>query len=111
MYASDNDDLLPIANRWVDSLGIYKKQGISMRCPEVRSRNRNDYGYAFNIALSGKSRSKSDSNAALVFDSTILAKNASSGLDSLPKPGRHTKRGGAYDNVLQIDGSVHSEMK
>ena len=62
----------------------------------------NAYGYAMNAALSSTKRSAvTDPTATpLLFDSTILTKNAASGIDTLPKPGRHN--GG--NNVAYTDG-------
>ena len=109
LYAADSDDHLPIASRWMDELRPFEQFGTQMRCPAVRGRQRGKFGYAFNASLSGKQRSKSDSKASIVFDSTLMDKNAFAGLETLPKPGRHSEKQKKFDNVLLLDGSVHSQ--
>ena len=102
MYAADNDDSLPPASAWMDKLQPLVRSGRAFRCPTMRMRGFGAYGYAMNSALSaGKKSAIADPAATpLLFDSTLLAKNAASGIETLPSPGRHN--GG--NNVAYADG-------
>lgn len=105
LYASDNDGYLPEAGRWMDQIERYGPERI-LRCPEARTIRRSAYGYAFNSALGSANLSKAKGTTPLVFDSTLLDRNAASGLETLPRPGRHVFAGGPVDNVLLVDGGV-----
>ena len=104
MYAVDSDDSLPPATAWMDKLQPFVRSGRAFRCPAVRMQGFNAYGYAMNVALSSNKRSAvADPSAKpLLFDSTLLTKNAASGIETLPQSGRHN--GG--NNVAYADGHM-----
>jgi len=95
MYSGDNDDRLPSATRWIDQTSSYKGAGIdwemTCRSPKAYEENHTSYGFAFRRSLSAHDVNKIDdlTTRVLIFDSTILTRNASSELDTLPKPGRY----------------------
>lgn len=99
LYTSDNDDRLPTAN-WMDAAAPYVSGTASadaFRCPAVAT---GGYGYAFNSGLLGINVTTVDSPSTtpLVFDSTILTRNALS-LPGTTSPDRH-----AGDVTLYLDG-------
>jgi len=103
-YSQDYDDRLPDEGRWMDLEMPYVK----------REREFHDrwgladglYGYAFRRSASGKMLDSFDSPAKfeLVFDSTLLQRNAHSETSTLPKPGRH----GGFDSIGFLDGHAKS---
>ena len=94
IYAADYDDRLPIADQWVDLLMPYTKNENLFRSPEVIKQDPTGYGIAFRKEFSAKPPKYFDDPArqVLMFDSTILSRNANSGLETLPNPGRHKSR-------------------
>jgi len=105
-YAADNDDRLPVADRWMDELQTAGTRDRNLHCPEVRSVNPGAFGYAFNKEMSGKKVSEVKPNTVALFDSTFLTRNATSGIESLPNPGRHKGRGKTSNNLIMLDGSM-----
>ena len=109
MYSEEHDDCLPIANDWMDSVSQYVKKQVDFHSPGLNDRNplkEPAYGIAFMAPLSAVKLSSIENPAqrALIFDSTLERRNASSGLDTLPKPPRfgRTETGG---NVISfVDG-------
>lgn len=93
MYASDYDERFPVSSRWVDSLMSYTKNEDIFRSSTATPKNPLDYGFAFRKEFSLKpikDFAEPEHQVAL-FDSTILSRNATSGLESLPKPGRYSR--------------------
>ncbi|MHB8637062.1 MAG: hypothetical protein ACYC96_11395 [Fimbriimonadaceae bacterium] len=111
LYATDNDDRLPMASTWMDSLAKYDRGRRDFYSPGVRqpnSRQPRAYGIAFMRSLSGVKLDavQRPTERVLLFDSTLTERNASSGLETLPKPPRYgsAETGG---NVLAfVDGHV-----
>lgn len=91
IYAADYDDRLPIAEKWVDLTSDYTEDPSVYRSPEATPNDPNDYGFAFRKEFSKLNLAKAEAPAAqvMIFDSTLLQKNASSGLETLPSPGRY----------------------
>lgn len=103
IYASDNDGKLPLAGNWVDATLPYVRTLSTYRSPVVERRVPTDFGYAYNSALSGADLSTSDRGTTVsIFDSTILTRNASSDLSTLPRPPRY----GSANTIVYLDGHV-----
>lgn len=111
VYATDNDDRLPLASNWMDSVYKFDPSGrdfISPMVGQTEFGGGTRYGIAFMAPLSGV-EVKSVAHPAehvMLFDSILMGRNASSGLETVPKPPRfgRTERGG---NVIAfVDGHV-----
>lgn len=111
LYAADNDERLPNADQWMDQVERFGGGTRQFQCPAVRSFDRGGYGYAFNKALSGKSKSEIDPKTQLVFDSSLLLRNANSGAESMPVPGRHIRGRLRVDHAVLEDGSSFAVTK
>lgn len=103
IYANDYDDKYPAASAWISHTEPYSKNMAVYTCPTVKAEGK-QYGYAFYKGLSGQLQTVLDAPSAMpmIFDSTILKKNAYSYLESVPKPGRHE----ASNNFAYADGHV-----
>lgn len=89
LYASDYNQLLPDRDLWMDAIVPYTKNE-PFRCPNLMKDGRTDeYGYCLNASVKTFRNLPSPDVTPLVFESVNLARNASGGIDSLPKPGRH----------------------
>lgn len=107
MYAEDANERFPGRVRWMDATAVYLRPSSSvdksgdrdrdLRCPSVFRRG---YGYAFDAVLSEKKSPAQPEAVPLVYDSSNLARNASDGVTSLPRPARHDGK----DNVAYADG-------
>lgn len=75
MYASDHDDRLTFAGRWIDLTFPYVKQEESYRCPTLK---KGEYGYAMNDAQSSINvkSSKEPAKEVLTFETNDLQRNA-----------------------------------
>lgn len=104
MYAQDNDQTLPPAGQWSDTLqpflGHRTEERPLFHCPAVPESAA--YGYAYNSRVAGKSvlHIASPDSTLLVYDSTTWTKNASDPGTSLPPDGRHNNG----NNVSFADG-------
>ena len=89
MYAQDNKNTLPDADRWVDEIMPYLKSEPLFHDPSAPEGQR--WSYAFNKALSGKKISQiaAPASTVVVFESTLGTKNASDTGASVPLPGWH----------------------
>lgn len=101
LYTADNNDRLPIADRWMDAVQPYAKQESIFKSLEATPEDPNDYGFAFRKEFEKKKVADFADAATrvMVFDSTILSRNANSGLETLPIPGRYgtsSKRGNMF---------------
>lgn len=98
IYATDNDDRLPLCERWMDLTFAYVKNESQLHCPGLDPVKTNQYGYAMNIALSSANESQlaNPDQVALLFDSVILDRNACSNLVGFPDPPRHDKNSIAF---------------
>ena len=87
-YAADFDDHLPVADHWMDAVSVYVPNR-DFRSPDVGVLHRG-FGIAFMKPLSAaKVHSIADpASRVLVFDSTLMVRNAASGLETEPKPPR-----------------------
>jgi hypothetical protein len=94
LYAHDHDDRLPPAASWLDTSRPYWKDPSLTRCPAAKGPVGRVSGYAMNARLGGKSLAtvRNADTIPLLFDAVDLTPNASSSLQSLPSPGRHTWR-------------------
>ncbi len=111
LYAQDWDALPPAAG-WENNNDLISKvrKNQWLHCPAVSNGHDNNYGYAYNDKIAGKSLGDKSSlkempdasKMPLLYDSTNLSKNAHDSFTSLPKPGRHH----GHDNVLYLDGHV-----
>jgi len=99
IYSADNDDAFPRADNWFDVTlnSLQKVRGSPKAAMEDSEFHHHgvlpdrDFGYAFLDKASGIKGENipTDSQFVLIFDSTLLGRNAHSGLDTLPHPGRH----------------------
>lgn len=98
----DHDDALPRASAWTELLRPYVKSERLYTCPTLRRRG--GYGYAMNVEVSGKLRSRIREavNRPLFYDSANRSRNAHDPFTSLPKPPRC--RGG--NGIVFVDGHV-----
>lgn len=99
MYASDYDEILPSAARWMDQTKPYGRDPKIYQCPLVHD----GHGYAMNDALSKKSLAKIDAphSVVAIFETDDLSYNAH-GKPNLSQPGpRHGSRSVGY-----ADGST-----
>jgi hypothetical protein len=111
MYAADYDDRIPPGDRWMDLTKKYVPINRTFQCPVVRTANRASYGYAMNSKMAGKKRSEVDQSEPLIFDSTVLTRNAVADLKTLPVPGRHPGRAGKMDNAILANGNSMALVK
>jgi hypothetical protein len=104
MYVQDYDERLPAQPAWMDVSWPYMKNEALLKCPEVRRSSETGYGYAFNRSLLGKKvGSVPDlSDVPMVYDSSVLDRNACAGPSSLPRPPRHDRQ--RYNVVIHVDG-------
>jgi hypothetical protein len=61
--------------------------------------------------MAGKKRSDLDQREPVVFDSTVLTRNAVAGVETMPVPGRHATKSGKWDNAVLLNGSTTSLVK
>lgn len=108
IYAADNDDHLPPPN-WMDSISFDLQGGErTYHCPKVRSQENGGFGYAFSSDAIGK-RTPSfhvPATQPMIFDSTLLQRNAVGPISSSPVPTRHTRGRSKGNNVAYVDGHV-----
>lgn len=106
MYSIDNNDLLPPAAQWMDVLGRYEVEDQIFKSPEATPNDPTDYGFAFRTDLQFQNLEKMQDNAlrVMVFDSTLLSRNAHSGLETVPSPGRYGKGTAAGNTFGFADG-------
>jgi hypothetical protein len=96
MYSLDNSGHLPPAE-WMDATLPYLKENVgAIGCPRARDKKKEEYGYAMNEKVVGTTMaSLGDLNKTpLVFDSTLLQRNAVGSTSTFPDPGRHRREEG-----------------
>lgn len=118
LYAVDNNERYPIASRWMDLTEPYSKNSNIYKSPEATPDDTQDYGFAFRTEHGQKKMADYDDPQyrALIFDSSFLSRNATSGLETLPSPGRYwgqTQRGnmvGFMDSHAKfvLDGVINA---
>jgi hypothetical protein len=91
----------------MDASRPYLKNDAVFVCPELKRAKPIGCGYAFHDSLLGQRLDgiQSLADEPMVFDSAILAHNACAGLESLPRPPRHSNH--KYNVVGYMDG--HAE--
>jgi len=107
MYATDSDEQLPPKNKpWMDLVQPYTESESVFHCPSLSKDNHSAYGYAANKYVLGESFESfiEPMNGALLFDSVLTPRNADSGFESLPRPGRHNNA----NNFAFLDGHASS---
>ncbi len=84
----------------------YTKNVEIYKSPMVVKDNPSAYGYAFRkeLDLKDSKKVKDPARKAMVFDSTLLNKNATSNLETLPRPGRYN----GSNTIGFLDGHVKS---
>jgi|GEM_PF-6542089 len=89
MFASDNDERLPSADRWVDEIMPYVKSPEIFKCPGDKSGAKSSY--AMNSTLSGMSMKdiKNPSELVLVFETSKPGNNPAGGPEAVLKSSRH----------------------
>jgi len=104
LYSSDYDDRYPLANTWMDSLTPYRVEEGSFHSPLAAAANAANYGYAFNLDMIGQSFSSLENPATMtmLFDSTVLTRNATASTSTLPNPPRYSGR----NTIAHADSSV-----
>lgn len=97
LYAFDNDDRLPLADRWQESLTLYQPDASTIHCPNVPP---GQCGYAFQKDLGATQLGSLPSpvTATMMFDSVAIRANSVGDETSLPRPGRHRK--GTQGNLV-----------
>jgi len=85
--ASDYDQNLPQADKWMDQTKAYMKSQDILRCPGAPEL---EYGYAFNKALDKMNLKKirNPSTVVLVFSSKLGTRNAAGGPEAVADPPR-----------------------
>jgi prepilin-type processing-associated H-X9-DG protein len=111
MYCGDDDDRLPLASNWMDSIYPYTKCDLILRMPDIRATTANGgphFGIALRRSLSGANTAKLEKldQVALIFDSKDLERNASGELNLLPQPARHLSHGKRLNLIGFADGHV-----
>lgn len=103
MYSTDFDDRLPTAYQWMDLVEPFSRHPAVFRSPLATPDDKSDYGFAFRKELSQKNiKDFPDPVArAMIFDSTLLSRNATSGLETLPNPGRY-REGKNQGNMIGL---------
>jgi hypothetical protein len=87
IYASDYDDRVPLAARWMDDLVPYTKNEAIFRCPELKVAG---FGYGMSKYASGAKVSSDDAALKpLYFETQDLSRNFSTYLPLFPIPSRH----------------------
>ena len=107
MYSSDYDEHLPPADTWMDAY-FDPYLGEIRYCidPRMEDRKEGEHGFAFLSALSCVDTTSvaKPETAPLVFQSSLLGRNAHSDLSTLPT----VPRGGEVNSVVFLDGHVKS---
>lgn len=107
MYSSDSDGRLPVASSWMDLTQSYVGPGNPFHDPGDGVAP-NDYGYAFRELASSVAVADfvEPAKVILMFDSSLIGRNAHSELWSIPQEGRHRAQNGdqKFDNIFLVDG-------
>jgi len=104
-YMVDNDDVLPLSQTWMDALAPYVRNEALYSSPALESRAP-AYGYAFNSAIAGHGYAEfSAATTISIFDSTVIARNATAPISTLPDRPRY----GVSNTIAYLDGHVQDE--
>ncbi len=106
LYMADNNDLLPVADTWMDGTNAYTKNMNLYRSPIFGMSDNGAFGIAFRRGMGSMnpSRIQEPAQTAMIFDSMNLKWNASGELNLLPDPPRHTREGGDVNVIEFADG-------
>jgi hypothetical protein len=109
MYANDNDDVLPLNNRWMDGIRPYVQSKSAFWSPAVDDGTRGRYGYAMNSGIVGRPLSlfPNPQNIFAIFDSTVLRRNATASPNTRPVPGRYE----GTNTEGMLSGTIRNEVK
>lgn len=100
LYIGDNDDTVMLADRWMDALEPYSTSPLNFRSPAVPEPG---YGFALNSAIAGQPLSLFPrETTVMLFDSTVLTRNATAPLSTQPSPGRYD----GTNTMAYLDGRV-----
>lgn len=108
MYSVDDMGRLPGAN-WMDATLPYLKENVgALGCPSARNKAKDEYGFAMNEQLIGKllTEAMALKEAPLIFDSTLLKRNAIGPVSTMPSPGRHRLDQGGEANLVRDNNNV-----
>ena len=107
IYSGDYDDTLPKAKGWMDSIVKYTKDETIFH--DLQGVNAGEYGYSFREKASGLKAVEVPKPEIfeIVFDSSLVQRNAHSELWSLPKPGRHN----GYTLFGYLDGHAKGILR
>lgn len=105
LYLLDYDGYYPQSSAWMNKVDSYSSKigEFQFHCPETP---KSQFSYAFNISLSGKDGNQFEvdylRSTPMVYESTLMVKNASDNVASLPMPPRHPE-----GNIIAFaDGTV-----
>lgn len=104
IYANDNNDRMPLAAQWGDVIQAYARNEEILK--DVEGIPNGTFGRAYRKSASGllTTSIKKPEGFLLLFDSTLLARNAVSRPETLPHPGRHEGK----DTVGYLDGHARA---
>lgn len=91
MYTADWDDRLPPADKWMDATLPYSKTDMVFKSILAAGDNPDKFGFAFRKDLGRKKTMDypDPDRWAMIFDSTLTQRNATSNLETLPDPERY----------------------
>lgn len=114
LYATDNDETLPPASRWMDATAKYLKTEAPFHCPDLRQSAADRYGYALNRRVSGISLADKSlprwGEIPLAFDSILTGRNVADELTSISaKDGDQTRRNNIhFATVSYLDTRIRT---
>ena len=110
IYAADADDHLPLANSWMDAITPFtptNSHPFHSVALQQTTNVKTLYGEAFLAILSSSELTAIDpKEQPMVFDSTLLQRNAFGTLSTLPNPGRYEVNGKKSNLITYADGHV-----
>jgi hypothetical protein len=99
LYALENNERLPDADRWIDEIML--QAGMMIQCDKVSD----GVGLAYNTRYSGEIiPGETEGVAPLIFDSTKMGRNEHDEVQSLPEPGRHDGK----NNIMLASGQLET---
>lgn len=92
LYTTDNDDNFPPAGTWMDGIAPYMSGQTAFHSP-VFGTDTTKYGIAQNVDVAGAHTPSLEAPAStiMLFDSTLLGRNATGSTSTLPNPPRYTE--------------------
>jgi len=89
MFAVDNADRFPAADKWVDQLEPYVRNEAIFKCPEDRSEARSSYGMNWALSRKQASKIKNLSDVVLFYETAHPGDTPRSGASDVVSPPRH----------------------